>query len=150
MLWMCRDCGLEVVAADPVLVTTIGWTGLDGDTGVCSICSGRGRRRSGVHPRTHETALRHERSDRAVAVSRALIERARRSKAGDAVLDSRLDEAARRLGLQPTTCAACGGSGVPGCRACEGTGRVWCGQNTTIARSRLLYLATWPVDGSKA
>jgi hypothetical protein len=39
LLWTCRDCGIEVLAADPVLVTTIGWTGLDGNTGRCAPCS---------------------------------------------------------------------------------------------------------------
>ncbi len=82
MLWVCRDCGSEVSAASDVLVATIGWTGLDGDSGVCSPCS----RRQRDDPRTDNVVVlrskeSYQRTQRALAVTRLMIDRAARARA---------------------------------------------------------------------
>jgi hypothetical protein len=82
MLWVCRECGTEVSAASDVLVSSIGWTGLDGDTGLCSLC-GRKQREA---PRTDNVVVlrskeKYERTQRALAVTRLMIDRARRERA---------------------------------------------------------------------
>ena len=81
MDWICRDCGSQVVADDLALVVHAGWTGLDGDTGSCPVCSDRQ-----LHDRAHRRALgtveRIEESERAVAMTRALVNRWRAARTG--------------------------------------------------------------------
>ncbi len=81
MLWVCRECGSEVSAASDVLVATIGWTGLDGDSGVCSPCT----KKQVETPRADNVVLlrskeQYDRTQRALAVTRLMIDRARRSR----------------------------------------------------------------------
>lgn len=82
MLWVCRECGTEVSAASDVLVSSIGWTGLDGDTGLCSVCERKQRESA----RTDNVVLlrskdKYQRTQRALAVTRLMIDRARRERA---------------------------------------------------------------------
>ena len=77
MEWTCRECGMQVVASHEILVLTIGWTGLDGDTGVCTICDRRARTRL-KHPQAQEMRDRCEASQRAIAISRAMMRRTTR------------------------------------------------------------------------
>jgi hypothetical protein len=90
MLWICRECGAEVAASDQILVVTIGWTALDGDTGVCSPCV---RRSKGDATTGNLFAQRTRRvietSERAVSLSRMRVERARRQSV-DAAPPTRL------------------------------------------------------------
>src|SRR4051812_38450476 len=65
MLWICRECGTESSAEEVWLVAAIGWTGLDGDTGVCAPCSTKNVRRSEISV-VHRVNERLDRSDRAL------------------------------------------------------------------------------------
>lgn len=135
MLWICRECGHEVEAKDPVLVTTIGWTALDGDTGICAPC--------GVAPPPVHIAERVadliERSDRAIASTHARIAQSRRLPA-----DEPVDRAARRLGFAPATCPSCAGDGGDAgasCAPCEGDGKLWQRGAVILTRTKLRQLA---------
>jgi hypothetical protein len=140
VLWVCRECGLEVEARDPVLVITIGWTGLDGDTGVCSPCKRRPPIALGKSARA--SAVRIEASTRAVATSRARVRQALQPRWDQALVE----QAATRLGFAPEDCRACvaDDAGGPTCPACEGAGEVYRRGDTTVSRWGLLKLSMWP------
>jgi hypothetical protein len=138
MLWICRDCGNEVAANDAVLATTIGWTGLDGDTGVCPVCSEP--RTAGLSPRAAEAAIRRARTDRAIEISRAMRRRLELSRREAPILD----ESAARLGFTRIPCFACQETGDPHCPNCEGVGDVWRNGSTTVSRFGLLRVAMRP------
>jgi hypothetical protein len=80
VLWICRECGTEVSAASLLLVASLGWIGLDGDTGVCAPCAGKAKADdradgdSSIRRRTDESL---DRSERALATSRVRIDRNR-------------------------------------------------------------------------
>jgi hypothetical protein len=81
MIWICRDCGTEASASDVVLVMSLGWQGLDGDTGVCWPCVAKQSDRPPARTEIGRlTEQRIERSGRAVAASRLLVDRSRRAK----------------------------------------------------------------------
>jgi ribosomal protein L37AE/L43A len=77
MMWICRDCGNEVAGADAVLVTTIGWTALDGDTGRCPMCSHPGDREA-LHPLVASSEALERQARRAIEITKAMVERSRR------------------------------------------------------------------------
>lgn len=139
MEWTCRDCGNEVVANDVVLVATIGWTGLDGDTGRCPVCSHPGEPES-INPRLAASAARHARSLRALGVSQRMVEKARVARWDDPFVQA----AAERLGFAVVPCVACQGRGDPHCPNCEGAGEVWRSGIATVSRAGLLRLAMMP------
>jgi hypothetical protein len=139
MLWICRDCGNGVFAANALLVTTMGWTALDGDTGMCPICS-RPQEAADAGFFARSAAIRLERANRAIAVSRTLVERSRRPRWDEPLVV----DAADRLGFDRVPCPACNGRGDLDCPNCEGHGDVWRSGVTTMARSGLLRLAMWP------
>src|SRR5438132_1402675 len=120
MLWICRDCGNEVAAIDSVLVATVGWTALDGDTGRCPICS-EPRRSQTLYPRAAESAARRVRTESAIEISRAMVARARSRRLDDPVVEA----AARHLGFTKAPCFACQGRGDTHCPNCEGVGDIW-------------------------
>jgi hypothetical protein len=68
MEWTCRECGNEVTADDVVLVVTIGWVALDGDTGVCPLC-----KENGSDPLVPSPLGRIEASRRHIEATRELI-----------------------------------------------------------------------------
>jgi hypothetical protein len=74
-------------------VSSIGWTGLGGNTGVCSIETNRGSHQP-RHPRAAESVRRVEQTDRAITISRARVEPTRSSHPDNA----RVAAAAARLG----------------------------------------------------
>ena len=82
MVWICRECGTEVPAADVAHVERIGWKGLDGDTGLCRIChSGQREKILGPYDDlARRSTLCRQRSDRAVAAARRAVAKDRRSR----------------------------------------------------------------------
>jgi hypothetical protein len=81
MIWVCRDCGNEASASDVVLVMSLGWRGLDGDTGVCAPCAAQ--QSDQPPPRTDFgffSGLRMARSGRAVTASHLALDHARHAK----------------------------------------------------------------------
>ena len=141
VVWVCRDCGLEVEARDSVLVSTIGWTALDGDTGVCAPCSRRAAATTTSAVRRTLHCL--EASERAVATSRARVEQARAARWDDAYVH----QAAIRLGFVSRPCDACDGRRDESCRQCDGEGEVWRRGETMVSRATLLKLGMLPSRG---
>jgi hypothetical protein len=139
MLWICRECGLEISADDDLVAAWIGWAGLDGDTGICPPCGGSAARTS-IGVRTRDTLLRQHRSHRALAMTRIMIDRAR-GKLWD---ETALEAAADRLGYSPTVCGACDAARKRDCPTCEGSGMLWRRGETLLTGSGLLRLAMWP------
>lgn len=80
MVWICRECGVETPARDIVSIAAQGWTGLDGDTGICGPCGERvddslvGQ--AGSERVLASKRLRHK-ADRALEVTRLRLDRAR-------------------------------------------------------------------------
>lgn len=144
MVWICRDCGTESATSDPVVVTSLGWSGLDGDTGICPQCAATAITEA-AHPRACSSAHRHEQSLRALALSRSMVERSR----GPSWDDGQVERAARRLGFAEVPCFACGAVGDPHCPNCEGVGRVWRKGSTTLPKGGLMRLAMWPEEGAR-
>lgn len=143
MLWICRECGVEAQCDDDVGVAWLGWSGLDGDTGVCATCSGGSGQAGSI--RLRQAAQRRGRSERALAVTRALIARARQ-RAWD---ESVLEDAAERLGFSPRVCGECRGArSTTRCPTCEGAGILWGRAATLLCGSALLRLAMWPRNGA--
>jgi hypothetical protein len=64
VLWICRDCGTEASAKDAALAIGIGWTALDGHTGLCPICS---------HPTTASRTTLLDRSRARIRQSRERV-----------------------------------------------------------------------------
>jgi hypothetical protein len=141
MEWICRDCGHVVSATDEVLAITIGWTALDGDTGVCPICS-IGDRSVDSQTLGGEPARRRQITRRLVAATHARVAKARRPRWDQA----RVDAVAKRLGFVATGCLACGRAGDAECANCEGSGEVWRRGSITIGRADLLRLGMLPAD----
>ncbi len=139
MLWICRECANEVEANDLVLATTIGWTALDGDTGVCPVCS-QPSRTGTMYPRAAAAAIRRARANHAIEVSRAMVARARQTRWDEPFVKG----AAERLGFKRVPCLACQGTADSHCPNCEGEGAIWRSHLTTISRNGLIRLAMWP------
>lgn len=139
MLWICRECGVEAPCEDDVGATWLGWTGLDGDTGVCPTCGG-GTVADVGGTRTGQAAQRRRLSERALALTRMRIARSR----GRAWDESVLEEAAERLGFSPHVCASCRLSSEIRCDVCEGAGILWRRGTTLLCGSALVRLAMWP------
>jgi hypothetical protein len=140
MLWICRECGVEAPCEDDVAATWLGWTALDGDTGVCPTC-GSSPVVNGGGIRTRQAAQqRQQRSERALALTRALVARSR-----GRVWDERmLEEEAERLGFSPHVCGTCRSSTEKRCTVCEGTGILWRRGTMLLSSSALVRLAMKP------
>ena len=76
MEWTCRECGNSVGAADIVFVITIGWVGLDGDTGICPICNGAPSH-DAQHDLIPSSRARIEQSRRLIAMTQDTVRKAR-------------------------------------------------------------------------
>jgi hypothetical protein len=57
VVWFCRECGAEVSSPEELLVVSIGWTALDGDSGICSPCGRKGGRKTSRLLRPNSRAL---------------------------------------------------------------------------------------------
>jgi hypothetical protein len=68
-----------VSSAEEILVVSIGWTALDGDSGICSRCSRTRIRLPRPSGRLERTPISSERAERAVAISRLVGWRSRSS-----------------------------------------------------------------------
>lgn len=141
MLWICRECGVEISADDDLVATWIGWIALDGDTGICPPCGGLAASES-ASARLRQAAHRRERSDRAITTTRLMIDRARQRRWDETTLEL----AADRLGHSPEVCRDCD-SRTRACVTCEGAGIVWRRGDGVISGSGLLRLAMWPGGG---
>lgn len=141
MVWVCRECGLEVEARDAVLVTTMGWTAVDGDRGVCPPCSRReAETATTATPAVHQTRQRLEASERAITMSRAGVGPARASRWDD----RSVRDAATRLGFALRPCQACHGSPDARCTQCDGRGVVWQREDVTLSPTALLSSGMLP------
>jgi hypothetical protein len=63
-------------------VASVGWTGLDGDTGTCRLCHSKEREKiiGPFDDLARRSTLTRERSDRAVANARRVVAKYRRSR----------------------------------------------------------------------
>lgn len=139
MLWICRECGIEFPSDDELVVALAGWTSLDGDTGICPDCAGA--LTGGIEgSRLRRAEDRRRRSQRALSVTRALLDRSRRPPWNEAALEA----AADRLGFEPEICPACRSANDRRCPNCEGNGIVWRQGATSLTAAGLLRLAMWP------
>jgi hypothetical protein len=130
---------MEISADDILVAAWIGWTALDGDTGICPPCGGAAARES-IGVRTREALIRQHRSGRAIMMSRIMIERARRRRWDETALEA----AADRLGFSPEVCTECGPSPDRQCAICEGTGITWRRGAAIVTGSGLLRLGMAP------
>jgi hypothetical protein len=136
-LW--RECGDEIAGDNVFDVAWSGWTALDGDTGVCPPCSGL-TAKQGDGRLVDDTAHRLWRSHRAILTTRALVDRSRRPRWDESLIEA----AADRLGFVPEICTACRPAPADSCPLCEGTSVVWRRGNETMSGGDLLRIAMWP------